>query len=93
MILKGTLMTEPVHGYTDKTPDSVKVVNRNKLIEELLYRQTDAMRAMPDVDQRLVSVALTDFEKAFMALNRAVFKPTRLVGPIDTNELFMGLAQ
>ncbi|NKX37342.1 cyclic nucleotide-binding protein [Rhodobacteraceae bacterium R_SAG4] len=86
-------MTLPVHGYVDQTPDGVKVVNQNKLIEELINRQIDKMRAMPDMDQRLIALAFTDIQRGFMALNRAVFQPTRLIGPIDTQELFKGLAQ
>lgn len=40
-----------------------------------------------DVDQRWLAIARTDFQRAFMALNRAVFQPTRISLPEDTPPL------
>lgn len=74
----------PVAGYTAQTDDKVQVVNRNKELEERLLRICDEMRQSADVyDGRWVSIAVTHFQEGFMALNRAVFKPSRIKLPED----------
>jgi hypothetical protein len=80
-------------GYRPLEPQMIELANRNKLIEELVLRQVDAMRKNPELDQRLIQMAFTDFQMGFMALNRAIFQPTRINGMIDADTLFKDLAQ
>lgn len=74
----------PVAGYTAQTDDKVQVVNRNKEFEERLLRLCDEFRQRQDLyDGRWVSIAVTHFQEGFMALNRAVFQPSRIKLPED----------
>lgn len=74
----------PVMGYTNQSNDKLAMVNANKVFEERLLRACDNHRALGDqVDQRWVSIAITHFQEGFMALNRAVFQPTRITLPED----------
>ncbi len=71
----------PVKGYTPQADDKVALVNENKLIEELVNRQIDLHlrnRDSADIDQRMVALARTKMQEAFMWLNRSVFQPKRL---------------
>jgi hypothetical protein len=80
-------LSQPIPGYTKPGDRQIAVVSNNKVIEELVMRIVDAHRAEPDFDQRLVSIAATHFMEGFMALNRAVFQPQRLEGPLDLSFL------
>lgn len=68
----------PVSGYTTQAPQKVALVNQNKQLEERLLRQLDAMGADLEIDHRWLAIARTQLEQGFMAMNRAVFKPTRI---------------
>jgi hypothetical protein len=68
----------PVAGYTTQSDDKVLTVNENKQLEETVLKRLDALASNPDVDQRWLAIGRTHIEQAFMAVNRAVFKPQRL---------------
>mgnify|MGYP001555072225 CR=1 FL=1 len=68
----------PVKGYQPQTDDNVELVNGNKVIEEQLLQRLDAMKENPNLDQRWLAIGRTHIEQAFMAINRAVFKPSRV---------------
>jgi len=79
----------PVAGYRPQSEEAVTLVNQNKHREEKILRVIDAMAnsQTPDgqsisVDQRWVSIARTQIEQGFMALNRAIFQPARIEGDI-----------
>jgi hypothetical protein len=74
---------ESVRGYTNQSDEKVALVNENKVLEERVLRQLDAMRYNPGCDQRMVSLAITGVQEAFMWANRAVFQPTRVALPED----------
>ena len=68
----------PVKGYTSQTDEKIHLVDQSKMIEELALRQVDRHVRNPDsrnIDQRLVALARTHLQIAFMCLNRAVFQP------------------
>jgi hypothetical protein len=67
----------PVAGYRPQSDEKVALVNANKLVEEHLLRNLDAL-LNKDVDQRWLSIARTHFEQGFMALNRSIFQPERV---------------
>ncbi len=83
----------PVAGYVAQTDDKVELVNQNKVLEERVLRQIDAMRRdntaaeangqKPPHDARMMALAVTNIQEAFMWLNRAVFQPTRIALPED----------
>lgn len=74
----------PVHGYVAQPKAAIDLVNTLKLAEELLLRMIDEMRDKGhQYDQRWLAIARTQFEQAYMALNRAIFKPERAKLPGD----------
>lgn len=81
----------PVAGYTAQPASKVELVNANKQLEERVLRQIDKLleeavrnRDAPIIDARWLSIARTQIEQGFMALNRAVFMPERITLPEDT---------
>lgn len=74
----------PVHGYLPQNPLRVALVNQNKETEERLLRQLDTITNNPGFDQRWLAIARTQLEQGFMALNRAIFRPTRVQLPEDS---------
>jgi hypothetical protein len=75
----------PVKGYRPQNQDAVDAVNENKVLEERLLRHIDevAYREGITMDGRWCAIAKTHLELAFMALNRAIFKPERASLPED----------
>ena len=90
-ILMGDLeMTEykslPVSGYKPQSSASVNIVNENKEIEERMLRQLDRLETTTaingediSIDARWLAIGRTQLEQAFMAINRAIFQPSRVV--------------
>lgn len=68
----------PVAGYRPQSTEKVERVNANKRAEEMLLRDLDALKQDPEVDQRWLAIGRTQLEQAFMAINRAIFKPDRV---------------
>lgn len=72
----------PVPGYRPQSDANVNLVKKFKETEEKILRALDELRDT-DVDQRWLAIGRTDLEKAFMAINRSIFKPTRISLPED----------
>lgn len=86
--------TPPIEGYRPLTEAVVETANQNKLIEELVLRLVDEHVRNPnslEIDQRWVSIARSHFQEGFMALNRSLFRPQRITGAIDTEEIITRL--
>lgn len=73
----------PVQGYQPQGAASVEKVNASKRAEERVLRILDEMAQDPDIDKRWLAIGRTSIEQGFMAVNRAVFKPTRVHLPED----------
>jgi hypothetical protein len=77
----------PVAGYLPQTQDAVDLVNSFKVDEETILRKLDTLAAAGpndlQPDQRWLAIGRTSLETAFMAINRSVFKPGRVVLPGD----------
>lgn len=73
----------PVAGYKPQSDEKVAIVNVNKELEERVLRQIDAMQADGGHDMRMIALARTGIQEAFMWLNRAVFQPGRVKLPED----------
>lgn len=88
----------PVSGYQPQSGEKVALVNEFKADEERLLRKIDGLfaqerapfkfegREVFQPDGRWLSVAQTHFQQGFMALNRAVFQPSRITLPEDAKE-------
>ena len=76
----------PVSGYRQQPQWAVDVVNGNKAIEEGALRILDSLAENPDVDKRWLAIGRTQLEQAFMAINRSIFKPARVILPEDNIE-------
>lgn len=68
----------PVAGYQPQTDNAVALVNRNKQLEERLLRILDELALLETVDKRWLAIGRTGIEQGFMAVNRAIFKPSRI---------------
>lgn len=79
----------PVSGYRPQTQQALDLVNGFKADEERLLRKLDELKTLPEygirplADQRWLALGRTHLEQAFMAINRSVFKPTRVKLPED----------
>lgn len=87
----------PVAGYKPQPEEAVALVNFFKREEERLLRKLDMMaqRTNPkpgnsgprgDFDGRWLAIGRTQLEQAFMAINRSVFRPGRVLLPEDEAE-------
>ena len=76
----------PVAGYRPQTASAITLVNSNKQLEEAMLRQLDYMAKLDGIDQRWLAIGRTDLEKAFMSINRAVFRPARVRLPGDLDD-------
>ena len=68
----------PVAGYTPQSQERIDLVNRGKAIEEVLMRHLDDLKGLPNMDPRMVALAVTHLQTASMWAARAVFQPGRL---------------
>lgn len=68
----------PVAGYRAQSDANVARVNAHKQDEERLLRKLDVLTRDPAVDQRWLAIGRTALEQAFMAINRAIFRPGRV---------------
>jgi hypothetical protein len=87
----------PVAGYAPtQSAAAVAAVNLNKELEELVLRRLDEMVTMEvdkdalglpvSVDKRWLAIARTHIEQGFMAMNRAIFQPGRVEGPLEKTQ-------
>ncbi len=75
----------PVAGYQPQSDAKVATVNAAKELEERCLRHLDAMSADKAAghDQRMIAIARTGLQEAWMWANRAVFQPGRVRLPED----------
>ncbi|MBA7486620.1 hypothetical protein ES707_22181 [subsurface metagenome] len=68
----------PVAGYQPQSDANVSAVNVNKRLEEEILRRIDTLEQTPGIDRRWLNIGKTHLDLAFMALNRAIFQPSRI---------------
>ena len=73
----------PVPGYKAQPQWAVDQVKVHKEAEEHLLRILDVLARHDEIDKRWLAIGRTHIEQGFMAINRAVFKPGRVVLPGD----------
>lgn len=67
---------QQIKGYRDLTQAEIDAMNTIKATAEGVGRLCETVKQIPGVDQRWAAIAVTDLQKGFMALTRAVAKPT-----------------
>ncbi len=78
----------PVSGYRPQSGTAIALVNKLKALEERVLRELDELLLDYkdiDPDKRWLATGRTDIEKGFMAVNRSIFKPSRIALPEDAN--------
>ena len=73
----------PVAGYQPQSDEAILLVNLMKATEEKLLRALDDLAERDDVDKRWLAIGRTQIEQGFMAVNRSIFRPGRVVLPGD----------
>lgn len=78
----------PVKGYAPtQTLEAIAAVNKLKVLEEKFLRELDTLTIHLQngnaPDQHWLSIARTHIQEGTMAAARAIFKPTRLEGPLE----------
>lgn len=71
----------PVPGYRDQSDKAVNQVAVNKTLEEQVLRALDQLADDPNTDKRWLAIGRTQIEQGFMAANRSIFRPSRIVLP------------
>lgn len=64
-----------IKGYRELNQAEIDLMNKIKSAGVLLSELEAELRGNPEVDQRWVSIGITDMQKGSMALTRAVAKP------------------
>lgn len=67
-----------MEGYRSQPQANVDAVNANKKLEETILRALDVLAKEDAIDKRWLAIGRTHIEEGFMAINRAIFKPTRI---------------
>ena len=88
--MTNTPQMTPVLGYRPQTQQALDLANGFKADEERLLRKLDELKTLNEgglspviADQRWLALGRTQLEQAFMAINRSVFRPTRVKLPED----------
>ena len=70
-------MTEKLSAaeYIRKSEEAQLLMAENKIAEEEILGKLQALGSRSDIDKRWLSIARTDIERGFMALNRALAEP------------------
>lgn len=72
----------PVAGYQAQPSEKVELVNHNKVLEERILRVIDALAQVEEVDPRWLAIGRSHIEQGFMAVNRSIFRPSRIALPL-----------
>lgn len=65
-----------ITGYRTLTENEIQSINYVKSIGSDIESLVNQLKMLPDVDQRWVSIGVTQLQQGLMALTRAVAKPT-----------------
>ncbi|KVE36205.1 Acb2/Tad1 domain-containing protein [Burkholderia sp. BDU5] len=68
-----------IAGYSELDQEDIDVINAIKLQGENLGTLFDMLDQSPDVDKRWLAIAKTDIQKGYMALVRAIARPTTFI--------------
>jgi len=65
-----------IKGYRNLTDEEIGLINLIKSEGEVISLLVDKIRGTSDVDQRWISIGVTQLQQGLMALTRAVARPT-----------------
>ena len=65
-----------ITGYRDLTAEEIGLMNEGKALAEQVGAYLDKIDKIDGIDRRWSDIARTDLQKGFMALTRAIAKPT-----------------
>lgn len=65
-----------LNGYRKLSEEELRLANEVKTMGSYVELLIDRLAARPDIDKRWVAIARTELQQGFMALTRAVTKPT-----------------
>lgn len=65
-----------ITGYRNLTDEEIGLINLIKSEGEIISLLVDKIRGTSDVDQRWISIGVTQLQQGLMALTRAVARPT-----------------
>lgn len=65
-----------IKGYRELSQDEIDAMNEVKAMAEAVGSLVAKLNGMPGTDRRWSAIAQTDLQKGFMALTRAIAKPT-----------------
>lgn len=68
-------MKPAIAGYRELTQAEIDQINDIKQLGVVLGELVSALRELPGIDQRWVSIGATDLQTGLMALTRAVAQP------------------
>ncbi len=65
-----------ISGYRDLSPEEIQMINAVKGAGESVRELLDLVAKMPGVDKRWISIGQTQLQQGFMAVVRAIARPT-----------------
>jgi hypothetical protein len=65
-----------ITGYRTLSENEIQSINYVKSIGSDIESLVNQLKMLPDVDQRWISIGVTQLQQGLMALTRAVAKPT-----------------
>jgi hypothetical protein len=71
-----TFVQPKITGYRQLNEDEAELMNEIKQHAQICGALVECLRKNADADQRWVSIGATDLQTGFMALTRAVARPT-----------------
>lgn len=72
-------MSEPIKGYRELSEVEIMKINIVKFAGEQVGTIVEELKKDPELDQRWVAIAKTHLQEGFMALTRAIAKPTAFI--------------
>lgn len=64
-----------IKGYRDLTPEEIALMNEVKTKAAEVGALMEKLRSTPGLDQRWVSIGVTDLQKGFMSVVRGIAQP------------------
>lgn len=64
-----------IKGYRDLTPEEIALMNEVKAKAAEVGELMDRLRLMSGLDQRWVSIGVTDLQRGFMSVVRGIAQP------------------
>ena len=71
-----TFVQPKITGYRQLTEEEVALMNEGKALAEACGEYIAKLRDNPSLDQRWVSIGMTDLQRGFMCAIRGIAQPT-----------------